>query len=202
MDHTLRLCECYLFRSIYISFELRYLVRKRHLMIYEEFTGTNTKREIFLSPVREDRVKLEYRKVSYSVERDRLAGRIILVINSRSTDEYSGSLDHTRWSAHIHAHRRILTRESSSRIWRETAFDRSSIVLSICRLVKAPWYSHKSTFLPSDNFFVSLQHVYKNTMRERGSGIGTAGREQKIKLECVDRFSQINRSCLDEHFNR
>lgn len=82
-------------------------------------------------------------------------GRIILVINSRSsTDEHSGSLDHTRWSARIHAHRCILTRESSSRIWRETMFNRSSIVLSICRLVKGPWYTRKSTFLSSNSSFV------------------------------------------------
>lgn len=78
-------------------------------------------------------------------------GRIILVINSRSTDEYSGSLDHTRWSARIHAHSCILTRESSSRIWRETAFNRSSITLPICRLAKGPWYTRKSTFLQSNS---------------------------------------------------
>lgn len=66
-------------------------------------------------------------KISIRLRKIEWHGHIILVINSRSTDEYSGSLDHTRWSVRIHAHRCIFTRESSSRIWRETAFDRSSI---------------------------------------------------------------------------
>lgn len=100
-----------------------------------------------------------------SIGRDWM-GRIILVISSRSADEYSGSLDHTRWSARIHAHRCIHTRESRSRIWRETAFDRSSIVLSICRLLKTPWYSHKSTFLsPGASFCLLITRSRKYNVR-------------------------------------
>lgn len=76
-------------------------------------------------------------------------------------DEYSGSLDHTCWSVRIHAHRYILTRESSSRIWRETAFDRSSIVLSICRLAKGLWYNRKSTFLLSNSFSADCNRFTK-----------------------------------------
>lgn len=78
-----------------------------------------------------------------------------------ATDEYSGSLDHTCWSVRIHAHRYILTRESSSRIWRETAFDRSSIVLSICRVAKGLWYNRKSTFLSSNSFSADCNRFAK-----------------------------------------